>query len=75
MSTPAPGFGRVSTGANVVIDQNNYIFPTDICNVCKKGELIPIEYEGILVCNNCSSNTKFLIENERELVWGNLISA
>jgi len=47
------------------IDQNNYIFPTDICNVCKKGELIPIEYEGILVCNNCSSNTKFLIENEK----------
>ena len=47
------------------IDQNNYIFPTDICSVCKKGELIPIEYEGILVCNNCSSNTKFLIENEK----------
>tara|TARA_B110000027_G_scaffold113787_1_gene123023 strand:+ start:1851 stop:2981 length:1131 start_codon:yes stop_codon:yes gene_type:complete len=47
------------------IDQNNYIFPTDICQICKKGELIPIEYEGILVCNNCSSNTKFLIENEK----------
>ena len=47
------------------IDQNNYIFPTDICAICKKGELIPIEYEGILVCNNCSNNTKFLIENEK----------
>ena len=47
------------------IDQNNFLFPTDICSICKKGELIPIEYEGILVCNYCSRNTKFLIENEK----------
>jgi hypothetical protein len=50
---------------NNYIDQDNYIFPTDICNKCKNGELIPIDYEGILVCNFCSNNVKFLIENEK----------
>jgi hypothetical protein len=48
-----------------IIDQNNYIFQTDICQKCHKGELIPIEYEGILVCNNCSNNVKFLVECEK----------
>tara|TARA_Y100000591_G_scaffold194033_1_gene167843 strand:+ start:5026 stop:6144 length:1119 start_codon:yes stop_codon:yes gene_type:complete len=47
------------------LDINNYIHPTDICQSCKKGELIPIDHEGILVCNNCSRNIRFLIENEK----------
>ena len=25
----------------------------DICNSCKKGELIPVQQEGILICNQC----------------------
>ena len=32
-------------------DTNNFIYPTDICQICKKGELIPVESEGIQVCN------------------------
>ena len=32
---------------------------------CNKGELIPVIHEGILICNNCSKNIKFLIENEK----------
>ena len=48
-----------------IIDTNSFIYPTDICQICKKGELIPIDFEGILVCNNCSNNVKFLIENEK----------
>ena len=47
------------------LDMTNYIHDTDICRVCNIGELIPIDHEGILVCNNCSSNVKFLIENEK----------
>ena len=44
---------------------NNYIYSSDICSSCNKGELIPIDYEGILVCNNCHKQFKYLIENEK----------
>jgi len=44
---------------------NDFIHDTDICKICNKGELIPVDHEGILVCNNCSSNVRFLIENEK----------
>jgi len=50
---------------NSIIDTNSFVYSTDICNICNKGELIPIDFEGILVCNNCSNNVKFLIENEK----------
>ena len=47
------------------LDINTYVYQTDICNYCYKGELLPLEDEGILVCNNCSRNTPYLIENEK----------
>ena len=50
---------------NNLLDINSYIKPTDICRLCHKGELIPIDHEGILVCNKCSKNTKFLVENDK----------
>jgi hypothetical protein len=48
-----------------LIDINNYIYNNDICKYCNKGEMIPLDQEGILVCNNCSKQTPFLIENEK----------
>lgn len=47
------------------IDVNKYIFETDICQYCKKGELIPIDHEGIMVCNNCHKHVQYLVENEK----------
>ena len=47
------------------LDINKFIIPTDICSYCKKGEMIPIEYEGILLCNNCNKIIKYLIENDK----------
>jgi hypothetical protein len=47
------------------LDINSFICQTDICIVCKKGELIPLEDEGILVCNNCCRSIQYLIENEK----------
>jgi len=43
----------------------NYLVSSNECQYCKIGELIPVENEGILVCNNCFRNTKFLVENEK----------
>ena len=47
------------------LDVNSFICQTDICKVCHKGELIPIEEDGILVCNSCSRTIPYLIENEK----------
>jgi hypothetical protein len=47
------------------LDVNSFICPTDICQYCYKGELIPLEDEGILICNICSRNVPYLIENEK----------
>jgi hypothetical protein len=47
------------------IEVNSFISQTDICKFCHNGELIPVEDEGILVCNNCARNVTYLIENEK----------
>jgi hypothetical protein len=50
---------------DVFLDVNSFVCQTDICQYCFKGELIPLEDEGILICNNCSRNIPYLIENEK----------
>lgn len=47
------------------IDINNFICEADVCRICNFGELIHIEHEGLLVCNNCSANLKYIIENDK----------
>ena len=47
------------------LDINNFVLQTDICESCNKGELIPVDHEGILVCNNCSNSVRFLVENDK----------
>jgi hypothetical protein len=49
----------------VFFDINKFVTQKDICQYCCKGELIPIEHEGILVCKNCSKNVRYLVENEK----------
>lgn len=47
------------------LDMGNYIMQTDVCRECNKGELIPIEHEGIHVCNVCHANISFLVEHDK----------
>jgi len=47
------------------IDINSFIRETDICQNCYKGEMIPLDDEGILICNICAVNIPYLIENEK----------
>jgi hypothetical protein len=48
-----------------IFDINTYIYPTDVCQYCNKGELIHIEEEGKLVCNICFRSVPYLFENEK----------
>lgn len=47
------------------LDINAFLRPTDVCQSCFKGELIPMDDEGVLICNVCSKNMQYLIENEK----------
>ena len=50
---------------DMFLDINAYVYPTDICKFCHKGELVPLEDEGILMCNMCNRYVPYLIENEK----------
>ena len=47
------------------LDIDTFIYQKDICQNCYKGELIPLEDEGLLLCNNCSRSIRYLIEKEK----------
>jgi len=47
------------------ININDYMYATDICQSCNKGEMIAVEHEGIMVCNVCAKQVTYLIENEK----------
>jgi parvulin-like peptidyl-prolyl isomerase len=47
------------------IDVNNFVKSSSICQFCHVGELIPLEDEGVLICNKCFRNIPYLIENEK----------
>ena len=47
------------------IDISKYVFQTDVCRFCHAGEMISVENEGIMVCNNCSIHVSYLVENEK----------
>jgi hypothetical protein len=47
------------------IDMNSFVKSTDVCQSCYKGEMIPLDDEGVLICNICAVSIPYLIENEK----------
>jgi hypothetical protein len=47
------------------LDMNLFVRETDICQHCGKGEMVPLDDEGILICNECAVHIPYLIENEK----------
>jgi len=73
---PTSQEGKIEIGKNIVqkylsniddsfLDMNSYIYATDICKFCHKGELLPLEDEGVLMCSTCYRYVPYLIENEK----------
>jgi hypothetical protein len=52
---------------NEVINIQDYVIPSDICEECRKGELIPQEDEGILICNNneCGKYITYIVDSSK----------
>jgi hypothetical protein len=47
------------------LDMTSFVRETDICQYCYKGEMIPLDDEGVLICNVCAVSIPYLIENEK----------
>jgi len=45
----------------------DFIINTDVCEVCCKGELIPQDEEGILICNNqqCGKFVSYIVDSSK----------
>jgi cytoplasmic iron level regulating protein YaaA (DUF328/UPF0246 family) len=56
-----------SNVTNEIQNIQSYIIATDICNICHKGEMIALDEEGILVCNNnkCGKYISYIVDNSK----------
>ena len=52
---------------NEITNIMDFIVPSDVCEICNNGELIPQDEEGILICNNpnCGKFITYIIDNSK----------
>jgi hypothetical protein len=52
---------------NEIPNIQEFVLPSDICEYCKEGEMIPQEDEGILICNNsnCSKFITYIVDSTK----------
>jgi hypothetical protein len=52
---------------NEIVNIQDFVVPSDICEVCRKGELIPQDEEGILICNNsnCGKFITYIVDSSK----------
>lgn len=49
------------------VPSDQFVYNTFVCKKCGHGELIHVDYEGVVICNNssCACQFQYLIENEK----------
>jgi hypothetical protein len=52
---------------NEIINMKDFVVPSDICESCRAGEMIPQDEEGILICNNskCGKFITYIVDNAK----------
>ena len=52
---------------NEISNIQDFIVNTDVCEICRKGELIPQDEEGILICNNqnCGKFFTYIVDSSK----------
>ena len=52
---------------NEIANIHDFVVATDICETCQKGELIPQDEEGILICNNsaCGKFITYIVDSSK----------
>lgn len=52
---------------NELVNLQDFVISSDVCEVCRKGELIPQDEEGIMICNNdkCGIFITYIIDSSK----------
>ena len=52
---------------NEITNLQDYFIPSDVCITCEKGEMIPQDEEGILICNNhqCGKFITYIVDSSK----------
>jgi hypothetical protein len=52
---------------NSILNIQDFVVPSDVCECCKIGELIPQDEEGILICNNndCGQFVAYIVDSSK----------
>ncbi len=52
---------------NEILNIHDFVVPSDVCEVCHQGELIPQDEEGILICNNtnCGKFITYIVDSSK----------
>ena len=52
---------------NEITNIKDFVITSDVCDICHKGELIPQDEEGILICNNpgCGKFITYIIDSSK----------
>jgi hypothetical protein len=52
---------------NEIINPQDFVCPTDVCSYCSRGEMIPQDEEGVMICNNreCGKFVTFMTDSSK----------
>ena len=52
---------------NEITNIQDFVVPSDICEYCRQGEMIPQDEEGILICNNnkCGKFVTYIVDSSK----------
>ena len=52
---------------NEITNIQDFIVPSDVCEYCRQGEMIPQDEEGILICNNnkCGKFVTYIVDSSK----------
>ena len=52
---------------NEFTNPQDYIMSCDLCNICEKGEMVPQDEEGIMICNNvqCGQFITYIVDSSK----------
>jgi hypothetical protein len=58
-----------NVGVNETLHLQEYVMDSEQCLLCNQGELVPLEEEGVLICNNvqCGKFVVHIIDNQKPL--------
>ena len=58
-----------NVGINDTMHLQEYVLDSETCLLCNQGELIPLEEEGVLICNNvkCGKFVIHIVDNQKPL--------